>query len=350
MDVILDTNQYWPDPKMERPGFQLLFDYLRVTGGSLVVPRIVRDEVLAKCRVELEAEHSRTVTSLRELRKRAFKLDVPKDPSDLDHPEELRLLEEKLKAPGAGVNSVVLPDYSDIDIGEVAKRGIQRIKPANRNGEELRDVMVWLSVISYAKKRRDMVGFISGDTGFRPAPKDEQLDPALKDELAREGVEVIFAISIDEFVKDQSPARKPVTAEWVAEHLKPEQIEQIKDLFKYGIVNLLQPSPVRPSGTEPVLLFKSGTLYELSAESQFVQLEYEGSWALAVGDPERVFELPEPYTSPPLSITAGQIPPSFLEGVKRGSYESVARPATISLWQPPVNPRGKALSAALATS
>ena len=165
-DVVLDSNQYWNDPKMTGARFQSLLDYLRRTGSALVIPRIVRDEVPARYEDELKSEYSGAVASLNKLRKRAFELRLPEQLPEPDMGEEVRRLEQKLLAPGAGVASALLSDYSDISLEEVARRGVLRRKPASPKGEELRDVMVWLATVAYAK-RRHKVGFISLDGGFR---------------------------------------------------------------------------------------------------------------------------------------------------------------------------------------
>jgi hypothetical protein len=43
MDVILDSNAYPSDIRMESIKFKNLFDYLRRTQSSLVLPRLVRE-------------------------------------------------------------------------------------------------------------------------------------------------------------------------------------------------------------------------------------------------------------------------------------------------------------------
>ena len=47
MDVILDANIYASDFRTEKIAFSNLFDYLRKTNSRLVLPRIIREEVVA---------------------------------------------------------------------------------------------------------------------------------------------------------------------------------------------------------------------------------------------------------------------------------------------------------------
>jgi hypothetical protein len=306
MDVILDSNQYWNNPKMTGAKFQSLFDYLRKTGGSLVIPRIVGDEVLARHEDELKREYSQAVQSLRTLGKRVSKLAVTNLPA-LDVAAEGQMFKLKLENPATGVTCIVEPDYSDISLEEVARRGILRKRPASKNGEELRDVILWLATIAYAKNK-SQVGFISADAGFRGSDSDLHLD--LKEDLVREGVTLHFAVAIDEFVKAHSPTPKLATSEWVDRHLSPEQIAKIKTIFRalaertlsFGAALL-----VVSSATEPILQFKRGNLYEVLPGSVYAELEYEGSSVFDLADVSFQFAQPTDYGIPSATITAGQV-------------------------------------------
>jgi hypothetical protein len=96
------------------------------------------------------------------------------------------------------------------------------------------------------------------------------------------------------------------------------------------------------SATEPILQFKAGNLYEVSPESAYAELEYEGS--LAVNVSEGLF-----YVSPPLqaatpaTITAGQVSLPFqFEGLGYSTYDLKtffgSRPATLSAFPWSMNP------------
>jgi hypothetical protein len=303
MDVILDSNRYLSDTKMAGAKFQSLFAYLHKTAGSIVIPRIVRDEVLARHEDKLRLEYKDAVANLKVLRRRVFGLSLPELPT-LDLPKELRLLEERLQNPSPGINSSLLPDYSDVNVEEVARRGILRKKPANDKGEELRDVMVWLGVVAYAKKHGKEVGFITDDPAFRRQRIDSELDPDLMEELSREKITVHFAVGIDDFVKAHSPAPRSISAEREAELLSPEQKVIIKRMFRLLTERALEPFLVI-SATEPTLQFKTGGLYEVSPESAYVELEYEGTSVVDIA--EGIFHVaPSAYTSS-ATVTVGQV-------------------------------------------
>ena len=344
MDVILDSNQYLDDPRMEGARFQSLFDYLRRTGGLLVVPRVVRDEVLARYQQALDADHSRAVVALRNLRKKAFELQVPERPPNPDYSREVKRLDEKLSNPSPGVRSVVAENYSDINVEEVARRGIYRVKPANINGEELRDVMVWLATVVHAKRHGPNVGFISSDRGFQT--KDCDLHGVLKDELAAAGIKMSFAISIEEFVTHADLPKKPISAEWAAQHLTPAQISDISEIFRALVAGFVQSPLVVLSASEPILQFKTGNLYELSSESAYAELEYEGTSVLNVSQTGNRIELVvSPVSSP--AFTAGQVQEL---GFSTLDLRSWLKPAAVSAWREMLAPIiGTAASGVLAS-
>jgi hypothetical protein len=285
MDVILDANQYLADVKMKNVNFQSLLDYLRKTGSKLVVFKLVRDEVLARHRDLIQAGSVKAIAGIRNLERLSFQAKLPRVP-DIDVALEQKHLERQLLRPAPGVTSSLEDGYGDISLAEVARRGIVRQLPASKNGEELRDVMLWLMASAYAKKTSNKVGFITADTGFRDADQPG-LHPELQDELIREGVVLHFAKSIDDFVKAHAPAPKPVTPEWADTHLKKRDLIQIKGMFKvaserlavakYNLGSIL-------STTEPIIQFRKGELYEISNESTYAELQYEGSLAVDIND------------------------------------------------------------------
>ena len=79
---------------------------------------------------------------------------------------EVKAFQEKLLDPGLGFEVVVLEDYKNIALEEVVRRGVHRIRPANDNGEELRDVVIWLIALEHAKAKNSQVAFITDDGHF----------------------------------------------------------------------------------------------------------------------------------------------------------------------------------------
>ena len=59
MDIILDSNVYLSDIRLQSNRFANFFDYVRRTRSSIILPALVRDEVAQKHREKLTAQLSR---------------------------------------------------------------------------------------------------------------------------------------------------------------------------------------------------------------------------------------------------------------------------------------------------
>jgi hypothetical protein len=58
------------------------------------------------------------------------------------------------------------PDVNGVDVNEVFLSGVKRRRPANKDGEELRDVIIWLIALQYADKEKKQIALVSNDGGF----------------------------------------------------------------------------------------------------------------------------------------------------------------------------------------
>jgi hypothetical protein len=58
------------------------------------------------------------------------------------------------------------PDVNGVDVNEVFLSGVKRRPPANKDGEELRDVTIWLIALQYADKEKKQIALVSNDGGF----------------------------------------------------------------------------------------------------------------------------------------------------------------------------------------
>jgi len=160
MRIILDSNVYVADFRMEGIAFSNLFDFIRKTRSTLVLPRIVREEVVHRYIERFTAQVRETGKSWKLFRY----LMLDHDPAEFQKPDlkyQVRELRKRLRTPVKGVAIQYCPDVSGVDINEVAIRGIRRIPPASLAGEELRDVIIWYQVLSVSKGAGDMTAFVT---------------------------------------------------------------------------------------------------------------------------------------------------------------------------------------------
>jgi predicted nucleic acid-binding protein len=191
VDVILDANAYIRVLHNHGRGFLQtnqfaeLLTYLRRTSSRLVIPELTYNEVVARYEERLAevAKDARDAWS-------TLKQVGMQDRIDFLGPNikgELSALGELLRNPASGVQAVVYTDYSGVEVKEVARRGVGRVRPANDKGEELRDVILWLIVLHYAKQSKARIAFVSEDKTFHHT--DETLHPTLQNDVEQAGVE-----------------------------------------------------------------------------------------------------------------------------------------------------------------
>ncbi len=309
MDVILDTNVFESDFCMRKNQFANLFDYLRRTDSMLVICKVVWDEVVAHYAERIKGDIDRVKAAWKELDESRLtsthELDLPNWDSEVGY------FQNKLKNPARGVKVTVYDDYSRIDINEIARRGIKRIRPASDSGEELRDVILWLHALDYAKQSRAEIAFVSHDLDFiedaaqdkeekgkkkrqkaqKPAGRDEDADkdyklhPHLQKDIAESGVKVRFYRWLSSFNKENSPNAFAASDDWLkrlgASDSTKQKVEELVSAW------LLQGQGYRERIIEVSLAslqFRDGTVYEINESTQFAELNFKAEVKLVVGE------------------------------------------------------------------
>jgi hypothetical protein len=229
MDIILDSNAYIAVLHnhgrgfLETNQFAELLAYLRRTGSRLVIPELTYNEVVARYRDRLTAVTKVARDAGSTLQNVSMKERMSFIEPDIK--SELNALGKLLNNPAPGVQTLMYSDYSGVDIKEVARRGIGRMRPANENGEELRDVILWLVVLQYAKQSKTPVAFVSGDKTFQD--KEGSLDPSLLKDVERAKVNITFYPLIRDFVKGNALQAESIRQEALAAYVSAEEIRGI---------------------------------------------------------------------------------------------------------------------------
>ncbi len=288
MDVILDTNILY-SPLQAQGGdftnfnaFVELVTYLRRTKSDLVLPKLVIDELCARYEDLLSGAIKQAEDARQTLQRKTFTklIDVPK----VSVSTEVRSLRERLLNPAQGFQSRPFDDYAGISVAEVVRRGIQRIPPANSKGEELRDVVLWLLVLAYAKTANRDVAFISGDSTFQNG------DGALKEQLANDvtqaGVKIAYYESIRSFITANSLLANSLNEQDLDKIVFLEELSRLAAnyLFNatigYGVIVDVQPVDIQ---------FRKAQKYQVGSDSFYVESEYAVVARLKIFEPNNVF-------------------------------------------------------------
>ncbi len=279
---------------MVKNDFKNLFDYLRRTDSHLVISALVFEEVIAQYRETLKGSVAKATTAWADVRDLQFSPAQEPDFPNLDN--ESAILKTKLKAPAKGIKIILFSDYSRIDIKEVIRRGVHRYRPASGSGEQLRDVILWLHALDYAKQNRRSVAFISNDLLFSDRKEQSgrktrqqhvkesaedigdifNIHPHLEEEVSKEGVTLKFYRFLSHFVRENTLRSISVTENWLKERYAIEPVQE--NLEKQISAMLI----AREGYAERILEahiarmeFRKGIVHEISDTSQFAEIEFE---------------------------------------------------------------------------
>lgn len=276
MDIILDSNIFLGDVRFRKTQFPELFAYLRRAGSALVLPDLVLQEVRARY-PEMLNKDIRTAKSSWGSVSAMMLTDYPPFP-DINVQKEVELFVKRMHSPGQGVQVIPYSRVDKIDVNEIARRGIQRLPPANSNGEELRDVILWLVVVQYAKTTGRDVAFISGDHGFRRSKSENELHPDLQDEIRLEELPIYFYHEISAFLRAHSLSHDAVDELWVSQYITQADLaEKIRDAM---LVRSFPSLGVPKEARIDRLSLLSGVRYEVSKNSMYGELKFQADVTL----------------------------------------------------------------------
>jgi len=213
MQIILDSNVYIADFRMEGIAFSNLFDLVRKTSSTMVLPRIVREEVVHRY-------VSRLIARVGDVSKawKAYRyMMLDGRPSEFRKPAikyQVREFRKRLKAPAKDIAIQYAPDISGVDLNEVALRGIRRTPPASLEGEELRDVIIWFQVLALAKSTTETTIFITGDSGFWDG---DSLKSQIEADIREAKTSIQVHKTIESVIKANSPRQIALTPETATE-------------------------------------------------------------------------------------------------------------------------------------
>lgn len=220
MIIILDTNILQEDYRLRSGRMQVLLEYAERTHSRFLLPRIVEQE--------LEANYARELRSrLGELRRAGERVNgllatdtvgpVSVNEAELVA-EYLNLVHQRFRITDGSVIEYK-PEY----LSDVLGRAIGRKRPCSDNGEEIRDAVLWLSVLDAGRHWAEPVIFLSRNTNQFSLDK-QSLHPDLAAEAAAANVEIHFVASLEEFARQHATPIAFITREWLESQISPDAV------------------------------------------------------------------------------------------------------------------------------
>jgi hypothetical protein len=115
--------------------------------------------------------------------------------------------------------------YRDEYLRVVVMRAINRVRPCSEKGEEIRDAILWLTVMDIARGDGDYRAvFISRNTK-QFADENNELHQTLREEAEREGLEIKYYFELGKFLSAHAATVNYVTKDWLLKHVSLDGIK-----------------------------------------------------------------------------------------------------------------------------
>jgi PIN domain-containing protein len=336
VNIFLDTNVWLEDKHLTSTGFSSLCAYLKRTGSSIILPNLVLEEVLGKYDRTLLEKCEKAFSAGRDVLKYLIRQESPEKRFDLDIDRrgEAEAFRKRLLEPAPGIKTVPCEE-SKVDIREVYRRGIKRRRPANKDGEELRDVILWLTVLQYAQDTKTNVALVTRDSGFWDG---DNLHAELRGDIATYDVEVFVHKDIESFNKANALRSSPLPASDVQKLLNVRELDaKAVERVSQRMEGLETDKSVVHFHSGKVLKasFGEGTLYDVAVGVQFAEVPYRAeivSQVVFIDRPQQISSwasLFSPTTTETLSGTrslsrllllAGQNEPAEFKADLKATY------------------------------
>jgi hypothetical protein len=266
MHIYLDSNAIGDNFRFDSIAFENLFDFIRRTQSVLVIPEAVRIEVLATFDRILDQRTKKARNTWDDLHR------ILVSPQEFDEPDseyERDALMERLDSPDDNITTVNFT--AEIDVLEIVRRGAQRKKPANSNGEELRDVVIWLTAIEYARTSKAPLAFISGDAkGFWDGTSPH---PSIKADAEQAGVHIDLYPNVESFVRSNSLRHRDIAESEISKYVQSDVVEgQVAQWIRMATA-LWRNARLNDIATVR-LAFDEGTLFDIDSDVQLSEFSY----------------------------------------------------------------------------
>jgi len=239
MNIILDTNIFRNEIRLDSNNIEILLDYLKKTKSSILIPKIILEELktlyVREYKNKIE-EYNRTVHKL--------KVFSPKHEIEeiiLSDSRIKRELNNYIKFVFAKLNikEKNILKYDNEFLPEVVTRSINKNKPFNDNGKGFQDTIIWLTLKRYCTSLEEKkLIFISSNVN--DFGKDGILDSELKAECIIEKIDIFYHKDLFEFAKKHHKSIEFITSDWISGIIDDKDFKQsICDYLEYSAQQII---------------------------------------------------------------------------------------------------------------
>lgn len=230
MIFILDTNIIESDFLLRSGKFAILLDYLRKTRSKVILPRIVYDELTANYEREIGKRLNQFLRAKGSLASILLKPTLPD--ANISAKDEVALYLEHIKRT-LEVKDEEIFDYKESYLHDVINRAIHRKRPCTDRGEEIRDAILWHSVLDIAQEDVDKKAIFISNNTKQFTSGNEELHSELLEEASKRCVTIKYFTSLDSFAKHHASQIDFITKEWLLESISTDEVlEKAQDLIE----------------------------------------------------------------------------------------------------------------------
>lgn len=240
MKILVDSNQFIADFLLQSAPFRYLIHFLNNEGHTLLMSRLVLEEVENKYSTETQralAEASKSNQRLEQLglsheSAKTFKLELP--PLNL----EQRIREQ--------IDSVQILEYENVSHTQVVQRALNRRKPFDADGAAgYRDCLLWLSLISQlasdTSSTDEEVIFISNNwkdfyqaAPVKQAVSDESDKASSTTSIKKKTSTALLKVKLhDDLIADLTPLKKSVSPFYTVAAFVDTKVDKSKHVISY---------------------------------------------------------------------------------------------------------------------
>ncbi len=209
---------------MKSGRFAILLDYAHKTQSKFIMAKIVYDELTATYERELLNRINKFLRAKGSLAAALVQSQLPEISISTD--SEVAFYLQHLKNT-LGVKDEEIFDYKESYLHDVIERAIRRKRPCTERGEEIRDAVLWHSILDIALESPEKaVIFISHNTK-QFTLGDDALHPELVQDCANLGVTVKYFTSLDSFAKQHAINIEFLTKDWLLASINTDEVLEV---------------------------------------------------------------------------------------------------------------------------
>lgn len=214
---------------------RILNDYVRKTESKVLIHEIVEAEILGHLKDEISKDFEQIEDAFRKTKKYSIE-NLPT--LDFAKVKNKNIKQKKKDFLGNLYNENTLRVKIDgRKLREVIRRSVERKAPCSKNGEELRDAIIWLNLLKYCTKQNRDFTFISNNIKDFADDDKKSLHRDLVDDVKRCKIRVQYFTKLEDFLREHAEPIDHITSEWINGRIEMISVENfIKDFLLFNEV------------------------------------------------------------------------------------------------------------------